>query len=211
MSVSKPRSLITSTTTLAKSRSILAPSRAAPRSASSTSSRSSRIGGILPLPTLQDGRGGGRTSRWGSEEATRMPAGSTWPSRSGAPCRSRRWSRPCGRAWHACHRAASIQRRRRGTTPRPSCRLAQQLAPLASASTEGRHLWQRDDGDGALEPGMASAWQLRLQWMVSTTWRLMASSSSAPLPWRSFGGHRAAGVDGRPRWEHGMDDDGEAG
>jgi hypothetical protein len=44
-----------------------------------------------------------------------------------SPCRSRRWSRPCGRAWRACCRAASIRRRRRGTTPRPSCRWARQL------------------------------------------------------------------------------------
>uniref|UniRef100_A0A0A9D2H1 Uncharacterized protein n=1 Tax=Arundo donax TaxID=35708 RepID=A0A0A9D2H1_ARUDO len=42
------------------------------------------------------------------------------PSGSRVPCRSTRWTRPCGRAWRACRRAASSRRRQRGTTPPPS-------------------------------------------------------------------------------------------
>jgi len=49
-----------------------------------------------------------------------QPAKPSKPSGSRGPCHDRRWTRPCGRAWHACHRAASSQIRQRGTTPRPS-------------------------------------------------------------------------------------------
>uniref|UniRef100_A0A0A9D170 Uncharacterized protein n=1 Tax=Arundo donax TaxID=35708 RepID=A0A0A9D170_ARUDO len=54
------------------------------------------------------------------------------PSGSRVPCRSTRWTRPCGRAWHACRRAASSRRKRRGSTPPPSGR------PRAAAAAAAR-------------------------------------------------------------------------